>query len=97
MLCAHVNHYIDVTKPIHPIAEELILRYTSINEKTKFLSASPQINEEGELLYNSAQWIIQLRDCILPRTIKTDNSSENTKQTDLITQWKRINKKDING
>jgi hypothetical protein len=96
MLSAHLNHYINITQPIHPVAEELILRYTSISEKLKFASASPQTSPEGELLYNSAEWIMQLKDCILPRATNAQKVSTPTAD-DRIAQWMKLNNKDNHG
>ena len=97
-LCAHLNKYLDITKEIHPIAEELVLRYTEASEYLRIAMLTPMLDESGEhLQYNTAQWINQLRDCILPKVQKSQSIEKHdqseTGTISKIDQWKRLNQK----
>lgn len=95
-LCAHLNKYIDITKPSDPIIEELILRYTKVSEELKFCQVTPTLTPEDDLVYIKADWLMFQRDCILPKvqTTKSSNTEVNVSSdpSDLIAKWKLVNK-----
>lgn len=94
MLYAHLNKFVDLNKPLHPVVEQQILDYTEFVERSKFFSAFPTMNENEEYTYTQTEWIIALKDSILPWTasVKKQSDQESGQTLSLIERWKKANK-----
>lgn len=100
-LYAHLNKYIDIRKPIHPVIEDNILLYVECLQHARFLPATESMDDTGAMHYISCDWINAQKDCILTWYKPADDhtsSSSNTAVKDeglaKYEQWKRINNKD---
>lgn len=88
MLYAHVNKFIDLTKPVHPLAEELILRHVEVMLELEFAKLYP-VHDDDNIYYVHADWLNALKSCIL-HIEKTPKVDEFAQKVEL---WKKLNSK----